>query len=55
MVSAILAFGAGFALGAVAGVGGVVLYFQYRTRKQLEAMEEQMGGLMDMEDLQEQD
>ncbi|MDY6769501.1 MAG: hypothetical protein SVU88_00855 [Candidatus Nanohaloarchaea archaeon] len=47
MVSTLLAFGGGFAAGAVAGVVGLVLYFQYRTRKQLQQMEDQMGQLFD--------
>ncbi|MFB6265548.1 MAG: hypothetical protein ABEI07_00510, partial [Candidatus Nanohaloarchaea archaeon] len=42
MVSALLAFAGGFAIGAFAGIGAFLLYMRYRTRKQLERMEDQM-------------
>ncbi|MDY6773727.1 MAG: hypothetical protein SVS85_00880 [Candidatus Nanohaloarchaea archaeon] len=47
MVSALLAFAGGFAIGAFAGIGAFLLYMRYRTRKQLERMENQMGEMFD--------
>ncbi len=37
---------AAFIAGAVAGAAGFLLYMQYRTRKQMQQMQEQMGDLM---------
>ncbi|MFB6265539.1 MAG: hypothetical protein ABEI07_00465 [Candidatus Nanohaloarchaea archaeon] len=50
MVSPIVAFAGGFALGAVSALGGFVFYMRYRTRKQLERMEDQMGQMFDVEE-----
>ncbi|MDY6776882.1 MAG: hypothetical protein SVQ76_02140 [Candidatus Nanohaloarchaea archaeon] len=47
--TSILWFAAGFAAGAVAGIGGIVLYMRYRARKQMQMMEDQMGDLLDQD------
>lgn len=42
----------GFVAGAVVGIGGVIYYLRYRTRKQLEMMNE-MGGMFQDLDLEQ--
>lgn len=43
---AILELVAGFVAGVIVGAGGFMLYMQYRTRKQMQQMGEQMEQLM---------
>jgi Flp pilus assembly protein TadB len=41
-----------FAVGFIMGAGAMLLYFQFSMYRQIGQFEEQMEGLMDMEDME---
>lgn len=47
--------GAAFVAGVVVGAGGLLYYMRYRTMKQMQQMQDQLGGMLDADALDEGD
>lgn len=42
-----LQIGGAFVLGVVVGIGGFMYYMRYRARKQMQQMQDQLGGMFE--------